>query len=79
YLTASPVSKEKVLSLVDGAAVVFDGGDVISNIETSNGGERIVTTMQVDYSFGLGLKGYTWDETNGGKSPTDAELATGSN
>lgn len=79
YLTASPVSKEKVLSLVDGAAVVFDGGDVISNIETSNGAERIVTTMQVDYTFGLGLKGYTWDETSGGKSPTDAELATGSN
>ena len=79
FLTASPVSKEKVLSLVDGAAVVFDGGDVISNIQTNNGGERIVTTMQVDYTFGLGLKGYTWDETSGGKSPTDAELATGSN
>ena len=79
FQTASPVSKEKVLSLVDGAAVVFDGGDVISNIQTNNGGERIVTTMQVDYTFGLGLKGYTWDETNGGKSPTDAELATGSN
>ena len=79
YQTASPVSKEKVLSLVDGAAVVFDGGDVISNIETTNGNSRIETTMQVDYTFGLGLKGYTWDETNGGKSPTDAELATGSN
>jgi len=79
YQTASPVSKEKVLSLVDGAAVVFDGGDVISNIETTNGNTRIETTMQVDYTFGLGLKGYTWDETSGGKSPTDAELATGSN
>ncbi len=79
YQTASPVSKEKVLSLVDGAAVVFDGSDVISNIQTTNGKERIETTMQVDYTFGLGLKGYTWDETNGGKSPTDAELATGSN
>lgn len=79
YEDASPVYKEKVLSLVEGAAVVFDGGDVISNIETSNGNLRIETTMQVDYTFGLGLKGYTWDETNGGKSPTDAELATGSN
>lgn len=79
YQDASPLDKEKVLSLVDGAAVVFDGGDVISNIETTNGNARIETTMQVDYTFGLGLKGYTWDETNGGKSPTDAELATGSN
>lgn len=79
YEDASPVDKEKVLTLVEGAATVFDGGDVISNIETSNGNLRIETTMQVDYTFGLALKGYTWDETNGGKSPTDAELATGSN
>jgi len=70
---------QKVLSLADSAAIVFDGGDVISNIQTNNGKERIETTMQVDYTFGLSLKGYTWDESNGGKSPTDAELATGSN
>jgi hypothetical protein len=70
---------DRVLGLVNGAATVFDGGDVISNIETTNGQTRIVTTMQVDYTFGLSLKGYTWDEANGGKSPTDAELATGSN
>lgn len=73
------VDKDVVLGLVAGAATVFDGGDVISNIETSNGQTRIETTMQVDYTFGLGLKGYAWDEANGGKSPTDAELATGSN
>lgn len=70
---------DTVLSLATGAATVFDGGDVISNIETNNGQQRIETTMQVDYSFGLGLKGYSWDEANGGKSPTDAELATGTN
>lgn len=71
--------KEKVLSLVAGGVVVSDGGDMVSNVQTSNGKLRIETTMQVDYTFGLGLKGYTWDTTNGGKSPTDAELATGSN
>lgn len=78
YTAGSP-NKNKVLSLVEGAAVVFDGSDVISNIETSNGQTRIETTMQVDYTFGVGLKGYAWDEVNGGKSPTDAELATGTN
>ena len=77
-LAGSP-AKFRALSLCEGAAVVYDGGDVISNIETTNGKLRIETTMQVDYTFGLALKGYTWDETNGGKSPTDAELATGSN
>lgn len=78
YATGTP-NKLKVLSLADSAAVVHDAGDVISNVQTTNGQTRIETTMQVDYTFGLGLKGYTWDEANGGKSPTDAALATGSN
>jgi hypothetical protein len=70
---------QKVLSLVSGGVVVHDAGDLVTNIETTNGAQRITTTMQADYTFGLGLKGYAWDITNGGKSPTDAELATGSN
>lgn len=78
YATGTP-NKQKVLGLAAGAATVFDGGDMISNIDTVNGKLRIETTMQVDYTFGLGLKGYTWDEANGGKSPTDAALATGTN
>lgn len=69
----------KVLGLVQGAAVVYDGSSLITNIETSNGKERIETTMQADYDFGLALKGYAWNTSGGGKSPTDAELATGSN
>ena len=78
YVSGTP-NKLRVLGLVDGAAVVYDGGDVISNIQTNNGQTRIETTMQVDYTFGVALKGYSWDVANGGKSPTDAELATGSN
>lgn len=70
---------QKALGLTSGAATVSDGGDVISNIETTNGNERIETTMQVDYTFGLSMKGYTWDEANGGKSPSDAAIATGTN
>ena len=78
YAAGTP-NKLKVLSLTDAAAIVSDGGDVISNIDTTNGKDRIETTLQVDYSFGIVLKGYTWDEATGGKSPTDAELATGAN
>lgn len=72
-------AKSRVLGLVSGAATVSDAGDVITNIETKNGLTRIETTMQSDYTFGLGIKGYTWDVTSGGKSPTDAEIATGAN
>lgn len=70
---------EKVLGLVTDAAIVHDAGDLISNIVTSNGKDRIETTFQADYTFGLGLKGYAWDTGNGGKSPTDVEIATGGN
>jgi hypothetical protein len=69
----------KVLGLVAGAATVYDGSDLITNIETTNGNLRIETTMQADYTFGLALKGFAWDTTSGGKSPTDAEIATGAN
>ena len=55
YATGTP-NKLKVLSLTDAAAIVSDGGDVISNIETTNGKDRIETTLQVDYSFGVGIK-----------------------
>lgn len=78
YEAGTP-NKQKVLSLADGAAMVMDGSDLITNIETSNGKERIETTMQADYTFGMGLKGFTWDVAGGGKSPTSAELATGAN
>lgn len=73
------VDELKVLSLAANAAIVTDAGDIITNVQTTNGKERIETTMQVDYSFALRLKGYTWDIANGGKTPTNAELATGSN
>lgn len=78
YEAGTP-NKSKVLGLVNGAIQVEGASDIISNVETTNGQTRIETTMQVDYSFTLGMKGYGWDEANGGKSPTDAELATGTN
>lgn len=71
--------KQKVLGLVPAAGVVKDGGDIVTNIDTTNGKDRIETTFQSDYTFGVKLKGYSWDQTNGGKSPSDAALATGSN
>lgn len=68
-----------VLGLASGAATVYDGSDLITNVSETNGKARIETTFQADYTFGLALKGYAWDTASGGKSPTDAEIATGSN
>lgn len=80
--TASEANKpaqHKVLSLSSGAVTVYDGGNIISNIDTKNGKERIETTLQMDYDFGLCVKGYAWDHATGGKSPSDAALATSAN
>lgn len=76
---AGPPNKTKVLSVVANGIIVDNASDIISNIDTSNGNTRIQTTWQADYSFGLKLKGYSWDVTNGGKSPLDEELFTASN
>ena len=72
----STVKDEKVLGLVTDAVIVHDARDLITNIETSNGKDRIETTLQADYTFGLGIKGYAWDTSV--KSPVDAELVDGS-
>ncbi len=76
--TGTP-NKTKVLSLVDRGIVVDNTSDIITNLETTNGKNRIETTWQADYTFGTKLKGYAWDIASGGKSPEDAELFTGSN
>ena len=76
---AGTPNKEIVLTLVSGAMVIGNTSDLITNVDTSNGKDRIETTFQGDYSFTMKMLGYSWDVANGGKSPTDAEIATGSN
>ena len=77
--TAGTPNRARVLSLVPGAATITDGSSVETNIDRTNGKNRIEATFQADYDFGVQLNGYSWDIANGGKSPTDAELATGTN
>lgn len=76
---AGSPNKAKVLSLVDRGIIVDNTSDIITNLETTNGNQRIETTWQADYTFGTKLKGYAWDIANGGASPTDTELFTGTN
>ena len=80
-VTVAPTApaKSRVLGLVANAATVYDGSDLITNTQVSNGAQRITATFQADYTFGLAIKGYTWDTSNGGRSPSDAAIATGSN
>ncbi len=67
------------LGLVTGAIEVDQNNDLTDNYETKNGDENILRTYQAEWSFNLGIKGFSWDKTNGGKSPTDAALAVATN
>lgn len=78
FVAGTP-NKTKVLSVTAGGIIVSNSSDIITNMETKNGNKRIETTWQADYTFGIQLKGYAWDIANGGSSPTDAELFTGTN
>lgn len=68
-----------VLGLTANAIVVEANNDYIANESTLNGGENISRTWQAEWSFNVGIKGHAWDKTSGGKSPTNAALATSTN
>lgn len=65
--------------LTPGAIQVDQQSDFTDNIDTINGKENIVRTYQAEWSYALGIKGFSWDKTNGGKSPNDAAIATATN
>lgn len=65
--------------LVPGGILVDQNNDFIDNVQTINGDENIKRTYQAEWSYNLGLKGFQWDKTNGGKSPADAALGTATN
>lgn len=67
------------LGLAPMAVVVDQNNDFTDNFETKNGDENIITSYQAEWSFNVGVQGFAWDKTNGGKSPNDAALALGTN
>lgn len=73
------VAGHYIAGMSPNAIIIEQNGDFTQNIETSNGKENIVRTIQSEWSYEMGLKGYSWDKATGGKSPNDAALATGAN
>lgn len=78
-VTAGSPNMYHTLGLKQGAIVIDRNNDFIANEETSNGQENIQRTYQAEWSFELGIMGFAWDKVNGGKSPTQAALLTGTN
>ena len=69
----------RALGLVEGAVVVNDNNDFNAVLDTKTGNENIQSVYQAEWTFGVGVKGYAWNQASGGKSPTDTALATPTN
>lgn len=67
------------LGLTENAIVIEDNGPVVGQVVGTNGYENIRRTYQGEWDFNVGLKGFIWNQSTGGASPSDAALATGSN
>ena len=68
----------KILGLQAGASMVTQVKQISTTFRPT-GNENIKTEWQANYDFDLGVKGYSWNITNGGRSPDDATIATGTN
>lgn|SRR5574337_341072 len=76
---ATKPNKYNTLGLVPGALLVEQNGDFTQNIDTRNGNENISSTYQAEWSYQLSVKGFSWDKTNGGKSPNDSAIGVSTN
>jgi hypothetical protein len=64
------------LGLVDGAAVVAESEEREIVSETVTGQENLHTRVQGELAYNLGVKGFKWDISSGGRNPNAAALGT---
>lgn len=67
------------LGLTAGAVMLSNNNDYVDNVDTRNGKENIERTMQSEWSYNVGVKGFAWDKATGGEAPTNAALFTPAN
>ncbi len=67
------------LGLVSGACAIEDNGDFRTYEQTIVELDNAKQIVKSEFSFNVGMKGYTWDKATGGKSPNDAALALTAN
>lgn len=68
-----------VAGLQQGAIEIQQNDDFDQVITDVTGDENIQRKMQAEWSYTLGVKGFAWDKTNGGHSPSNAALGTATN
>lgn len=76
---STAVTKYQTLGLTNSGIVIEDTEGEYVSFQEVLGLEQILRRMQGEYAYNLGLKGFTWDVTSGGKNPVASALATASN
>ena len=77
-ITGTP-NKYYTLGLTPAAVMVDQNDDYYANEDARNGNENITITFQAEWTYNLGIKGFTWNKGSGGHSPNDAALFLGTN
>jgi len=68
-----------VLGLVAGGIVATESENEDIGLYKVSGLENLGHRLQGEYAFNVGVKGFTWDVTNGSVNPTDNNLGLASN
>jgi len=76
---STAVTTYQTLGLTNSGIVIEDTEGEYVSFQEVLGLEQILRRMQGEYAYNLGLKGFTWDVTNGGANPVASALATASN
>lgn len=74
--TSGSDTSYKILGLVPGGVMVEQNDDFDANMQRENGKENIQSSYQAEWSYNLGLLGYSWSIANGGKAPSNAAIAS---
>lgn len=76
---SAAVTDYMTLGLTENGIVAEDTEEEYMTMEEVTGLEQIKLRLQGEYAFNVGVKGFQWDVANGGKNPSSAALATGTN
>ena len=79
YSATSPTDPHRVLGLTRGAIRIENSELEDLVVQDVTGGAQLGVTVQGEFSYNVGIKGFRWDIGNGQSNPTDAALATSSN
>ncbi|WP_236080108.1 major capsid protein, partial [Pseudomonas aeruginosa] len=75
---ANPASFRS-LGLVQSSVLVTGNNDFDAVLNRTTGKENLGSVYQAEWSYNLGVLGYTWKNGTGGASPNDTAIGTAAN